>query len=212
MQATYNLILSAGENSISENTVVTADTANPLQVDIPVALVGELTTRTDDDTGIITLVADHGITTADFVDLYDATTGELLRKDVDITAADSTTISINVGTGSNLPVVNTDLIVGKQVPFLPTILPDTIKLFGIQLKIPGATTKGRVCFKDASPAVAGSGDGDINLVANAGQIFNVEGGADNPLAGDPVVTGVVSQANTTLPAVLQIISLEDRTP
>jgi hypothetical protein len=207
--ASYSLILAAGDAKIDQNSQVLGDTPNPLTVDIPAAKAGTLTTRTDDDTGVITLAASHGIGTSDTVDLYSATTGELLRKDVDVTSADSTTIGINAGTGSNLPADESPIIVCKQRPFLPTILPATIQILGVQLKIPGDTvTKGRVAFSTAAPVVAA----DMSLVAGQGQIFNVAGGESNPLGADAIVSGVLSHANTTLAAQLQIISVEDRTP
>lgn len=212
MQANYNIVLQAGSDSITENSLITADTPNPLNVDLPAAKAGALTTRTDANTGIITLASGHGITTSHIVDLYDTAGTTRIRKNMTVTAADDTTITVDGGSGTDLPVVSTPLNVGRQIPFLPTILPDTIQLLGIQLKLPGAVTVGRVCFKDDSDVIAGSGAGDIDLVANAGQIFNVAGGAANPLAGDPVESGVVSHGNKDLPAVLTIISLEDRTP
>lgn len=211
MDATLVINLTAGFISISENSVISADTPNPLEIDVPVAKSGTLTTRTDDDTGVVTVATGHGITDADTVDIYTAA-GELLRKDCNVTATTSTTISIDAGSGTALPVTSTVLIVGKQVAFLPTILSDKIQLFALQLVLAGATTKGRAVFFTAAPAVAGSGDGDFTLVANQGQIYNVAGGQANPLDGDDVVSAAASQANTTLGARLKILSLEDRTP
>lgn len=212
MQATYSVTLNAGVDSISEQTTIEVDTPNPLNVSIPAAKACQLTTRTDNDTGVLTLASGHGITTSHLIDLYSSDGLTRIREDMAVTAADSTTITINAGTGSNLPSNLTNLAVCKQVNFLPTILPDTIEILGLQLVMPGVATVGRVVFIDDTTAVAGSGDGDISLVANKGLVYNIAGGTANPLEGDPVVAGKLSHGNTSLAGVLKIISLEDRTP
>jgi len=88
---------------------------------------GELTTRTDDDTGVITVVSDsnagHGITTADTLDVFfdDGTTAGQ-RQGMTVTSVTNKAITVDGGTGAVLPVLNA-LVTVKVVDDRSTILP-----------------------------------------------------------------------------------------
>ncbi len=73
------------------------------------AKVGELTTRTDNNTGILTMAAGHGITTAARLDVYwtntDGTQG--YRYGMVVGTVSGNTVPIDLGGGDNLPLVNT---------------------------------------------------------------------------------------------------------
>lgn len=207
MQASYSLVLAGGGLTIQQNSLVSGDTSNPYEINVPAALAGTLTTRTDNDTGILTVASGHGITDADTVDLYDEN-GALIRKDVDVTATTATTISIDAGTGDNLPAEDEIVNVAKQVALSPNIDGDAIQILGIVLEVPGATTEGRILFEDA----AGDDIADLELTANNGLIYHVAAGATNPFTGDPITAAKVTNGNTTLAGTLKIISMEDRTP
>lgn len=74
---------------------------------------GTLTTRTDDDTGVITASsADHDILNGDVVDVY---WSGGLRRGMSVTAVAGTAISINLGAGTVLPALSTVVVVDKQV-------------------------------------------------------------------------------------------------
>jgi hypothetical protein len=206
MNASNSQVLSSGGLQVGSNATVSADTNNPFEVTIPAAKAGTLTTRTDNDTGVVTSVA-HGILDTDNIDLYDAD-GIIIRKDMDVTAVTADTISINAGSGSNLPVLTTAVKVAKQKIISPVFFDASgIQIFGIELSVPGATTKGRANFLSAVPASVG----DMSLTANVGLISNVAAGAANPLSAD-AVSITASNGNSDLDGVLTIISMEDRTP
>lgn len=208
MNATYGVNLNGGGISIgSGSQVITADTNNPFEVTIPKAIAGTLSTRTDADTGIVTVASGHGITGSDTVDIYNST-GQLLRKDMDVTATDATTISINAGTGTDLPSATTALKVAKQKTIAPVFFDASgILMFGIELKVPGATSQGRANFLDSGPTTVG----DKTLTANSGLISHVAAGDTNPLTGD-AVSIICSNGSSDLDGTLAIISMEDRTP
>lgn len=206
MQASYSLNLSGGGLSIGGSQVVQGDTSNPYELTVPAAKAGSLTTRTDNDTGIVTVASGHGILDTDVVDLYDSA-GQLLRKDMDVTAVTSTTISVDGGSGDNLPIVSTAVKVAKQMTVGVFIDRSAIQIFGIELKVPGATTQGRALFLDSGPASVA----DLELTANSGIIAHVAAGATNPLSAD-AVSLKITNGNSDLDGVLTIISMEDRTP
>jgi len=208
MQASYSMILSSGGKSVgSGSQLITGDTDNPFEVTVPAAKAGTLTTRTDNDTGIVTVASGHGITTSDKIDLYDAS-GVIIRKDQDVTATTATTISIDAGTGSNLPAATTAVRVAKRKVIDPVFFDASgMQIFGIELKVPGATTKGRANFLSAVPASVG----DLSLTANSGTIRNVAAGDTAPISADAVAIHATN-GNDTHDGVLTIISMEDRTP
>ncbi|WP_254512854.1 hypothetical protein [Anatilimnocola floriformis] len=202
------MTLASGGLTIGGPILINADTSNPFpDVPVPKAIAGSLTTRTDNDTGVVTVASGHGILDTDTIDLYDAD-GLLLRKDVDVTAVTSTTITIDAGTGTNLPTQGTAVRVAKQKVISPVFFDASgVQAFAVQLSVPGAVTAGRVNFLSSVPASVGN----FELVANVGLVFNVAGGVANPLSGDAVKV-TASNGSIELDGTLTIISMEDRTP
>lgn len=80
-----------------------------LLVPLGTGAVGELTTRTDADTGELTMAtANHGISTGDTVNLtWDGGS----RSDVTVGNVSGTTVPIDGGTGTDLPATSTDITV-----------------------------------------------------------------------------------------------------
>lgn len=76
------------------------------EIEIPAAKAGLLTTRTDDDTGTLTMDPGHGITTGAKLDVYwtnaDGTRGS--RVDMTVGTVSGNTVPIDLGTGDNLPI------------------------------------------------------------------------------------------------------------
>lgn len=76
---------------------------------IPAAKVGQLTTRTDNDTGVITMVAGHGFATSDRLDVYwDGGSRRGMAATVAVNA-----VTVDGGYGDNLPTNLTAVTVGK---------------------------------------------------------------------------------------------------
>lgn len=203
----FGIGVSAGGVSIQQNLAVTADHPNSYEVDVYAGIAGSLTTRTDNDTGVVTVATGHGITTSHLVDLY-TSAGVLIRQDMTVTATTGTTISIDAGSGSNLPTVLDPVIVSRQVIVNANIDGDAIQFAAVCLEIPGTqTSKGRAIFEDA----AADDIAELTLTANAPLTYNVAGGQTNPFTGDPITGCRASNGNATA-AKLKIISMEDATP
>lgn len=76
-----------------------------LEKTIPVADAGTLTTRTDANTGTVTMTAsDHGITTGSIVDVY-WSGGQ--RRGMLVGSVSGTSVPIDLGSGTDLPVTTT---------------------------------------------------------------------------------------------------------
>jgi hypothetical protein len=202
----YSRSVSGGGVSIARTVNRTADGQATVSITLPAATAGTLTTRTDNDTGVIT-VASHSITTDDTVDVY-WSGGR--RYGVDVTAQDATTISIDIGSGDNLPIATTAVTIVKQVPLNIAIDGDAAALVAVSLETsdPSLTTKGRVQFLDAAEDTIAT----LEMTANTPNIVDVTGGDTNIYTGDPITHAVASNANSTYTATLNILALQDSTP
>jgi hypothetical protein len=192
--------------SINQSVVRSGDAKIELEIALPAGKAGTLTTRTDDNTGIVTVGSGHGITISDTVDVY-WETGR--RYGVDVTAQDATTISIDLGAGDNLPTATTAVVIVKQVPFNLALDGDNAKIVGVSYEVAGASGYGcRVTlFDSADDTITG-----LYLEANAPNVVDVEGGQTNPYTGDPITDGVASNGSGTEAATLKIQAIVDATP
>jgi hypothetical protein len=202
----YARSVSGGGVSIARTVNRTADGSANVSITLPAATAGTLTTRTDNDTGIIT-VASHSFGDTDTVDVY-WSGGR--RYGVDITAHTGTTISIDVGSGDNLPIATTAVTIVKQVPINIAIDGDNAVLVAVSLETsdPSLSTKGRVQFLDSAEDTILS----LSLTANTPNVVDITGGDTNVYSGDPITHAVASNANSSYAATLNILALQDSTP
>lgn len=102
--ATFQKNFSIAGIPFQGNESVEADEAGSVVASVPAAQPGELTTRTDNDTGTLTMDnADHGILTGDKIDLY---FDGGVRRRVTVGTVAGTSVPIDAGAGDNLPALN----------------------------------------------------------------------------------------------------------
>jgi hypothetical protein len=205
--ATYGVALTTAGVSIQRTVARSGDGSIGVEVALPAAKAGTLTTRTDNDTGVVTVGSGHGITDTDTVDLY-WEGGR--RYSVDVTATTATTISIDAGTGDNLPIATTAVTIVKQVQINVSIDGDALAILGISFEFidSSLTSQGHALFEDAS----GDDIAAIDLSANSPLVYDVAGGAANPFTGDPITVVRASNGDSTSAATLKIVGVYDSTP
>src|SRR5678815_5092823 len=100
--------LTVDGTTYSRNTTVTAD--GVVRMDktganvLAAAKVGQLTTRTDNDTGTLTMVAGHGITTGARLDIFWEEAGvKGARYGVTVGTVATNSVPFDLGAGDNLP-------------------------------------------------------------------------------------------------------------
>jgi hypothetical protein len=152
---------------------------------MPAAIAGTLSTRTDANTGILTVPSGHGITADDTVAVFWAGGS---RFDVDVTAVTSTTISIDLGDGADLPVVTTPIVVGKESVHALPITGNQLAAFAI-----GCDNRVSINFRDVSNASQLRYD----IAAKEGRSWIIGTDVTNPLAGDVVTSIVVANGGTS---------------
>jgi hypothetical protein len=152
---------------------------------------GELTTRTDDDTGVVTLATDHGIKTADVVDVYWA--GGVRYG---MTASVATNeVTVDGGAGDELPLVEATITaVVVQTDWEVNFDGDDAQVIGVFYRNPSDTgAKAHLNLLDAGA----SSIEELDLVhetANGGldHITNISGGDTNVYTGNRITAGKVS--------------------
>lgn len=152
---------------------------------IPRAKTGTLSTRTDNDTGVLTLETSHGVTTgeANKIDVY-WNGGKRIGMTVGTVSGNS--VPIDGGTGDNLPVVDTEI-----TAMVPELIPFSLDGDECLILAANGETRGTIqLFDDDSPAVKQL-QIDIESASN-GYIWNNESGVTNPIAGDIIVYGLFS--------------------
>lgn len=208
--ANKTLSLSVACGSISQAYTRTGDDLIEVNVTLPAGVAGTLTTRTDNDTGILTVASGHGILDTDYVDVY-WSTGK--RTTMDVTAVTSTTISIDLGAGDNLPSSSTAVVVVKRVIINKAVDGDNVS--AIALSYECSSTAGLGCAVRAFDAINAGGSevgSTISLTANTPIVYDITGGATNPFTGNPILSFTASNSDTTADAVLKIVGVQDVTP
>jgi hypothetical protein len=213
-QATYVTNLAVGGVAIQPPPIVrTGDHPNPYEVVLAAGKAGTLTTRTDNDTGVIT-VPGHTLQVGDNVDVYwsVAPAGRRYGMKVSSIAGNDVTVGTlagEIGAGDNFPAQGSAVVITKQVVINTAIDGDKIQIIGVMLECPLDTAAvGHISFFDVGPAQIHH----LDLAHNDPTIIDVAGGATNPFTGNPIVSAAATSGSSTQSATLKIASLEDSTP
>jgi len=199
--------------SFAEQTAqVSAEQIVKTIIDLPAnsALnTGTLTTRTDDDTGVATLQANHTIVSSGAkVDVYwDGGS----RHGMD--AAKSTNeITLDGGTGDAFPIQDTPVTLCAQTEVDPLAIEgDNVEWLAVVYSNPLDTAaKAYLDLHDS-----GGSEKDYNLVhyqalGGCQNVANVSGGDANPIAGDSIVKAFASHTSAVA-AKLYVLPLIDPT-
>lgn len=180
-----------------------------LEDTLDAAKSGQLTTRTDDNTGTLTMSSGHGLTDGQIIDIY--WSGGVQRS-VTVGTVVTNSVPIDGGIGDNLPTNMTNITAVVQKSINLAIDGDNTDFISVCLETVDKTirTAGNVQFRDSANDVIA----EIDLVTNVPQVWDIEGGSANPFTGDPITNLKASQANTTSTETytLKIIGVQDASP
>jgi len=130
---------------------------------------------------------------------YGCTVGTVVGSDVPISG----------GSGDVLPIATTALTVCEQVTAKMAIDGDNIQMIGVESFDSDAssiTDAAHIQFRDSASAEIA----EIDLVANAMQIWDIAGGDSNIFTGNDIATAKLSNGGTTAKTI-KVLSLEDST-
>jgi hypothetical protein len=165
-----------GSASISSTQTRTQEDERVLTITLPAGKSGTLSTRTDDDTGIVAVASGHGITASDTVAVF---WDGGVQYNVDVTATDGTTISIDLGDGDNLPIATTAVVIAKQLPHVAAFAGDSLEMLAI-----GCRNRCSIEFFSSVPASLLH----YEIEAGEGRHWVKSTDTTNPLAGDAIAT------------------------
>jgi hypothetical protein len=198
-QMRVNESTSLGGRSASSRTLIEGEGLASKEVTVAAAKVGQLTTRTDNETGTLTMSSGHGITTGQIIDLYwdggsrrGITVGTVATNSVPIGADDS-------GEGDNLPTNLTAITACVRQEEALAVVGNNVVAIEYY-----ADRRGTITFADGSDAeLAASIDG-LGLNQERSQLWYETRNATNPLAGDTVAKVFFSNGDSTGSATLRV--------
>lgn len=167
---------------------------------------GSLTTRTDDDTGVVTLSTGHGIETADVVDVY---WSGGMRYGMTATVS-GVEITVDGGAGDNLPAEDTAITaVVEQTTWEINFDGDDAQVVAVVYRN-GADTgaKAHIDLQDATPATIE----ELDLVHEAvsgglDHITDIANGDTNIYSGNRITAGKVSHDSQQAGTVYVMVGL-----
>lgn len=178
---TVNNRVSADGRTYRQARTVTADGKVTKSPTLAAAKTGTLTTRTDDNTGVVTGLTGHGVATSDLVDVY--WTGGC-RYGMAATVSGNA-ITLDGGAGDNLPVVNT--AVTFMEPQLETFIAAAAD---VQAIVVGCVAQAVAVFRSDAPATV------LAAVVTADSDYVWDGTTSTPL-GDDLVEVYLSHGDST---------------
>lgn len=175
-----------GENFV-QNKTLSAEAQQGRSVDVPAAKTGTLTTRTDDDTGSLTMEASHGITTGATLDLYWSGGS---RRGLTVGTVSGTTVPIDGGAGDVLP--SAAAAITAMVP-----VSEAMSVSGTNIAAIAFSHNGT---EPATFKLAGGDDvedwAQVVPVAGVGG-WHEEMPEDNPVTGDTITQVLMSHGDST---------------
>jgi hypothetical protein len=203
----YSVAVSGAGGTISQSIPRTADAAGAREVSLPIGYAGTLSTRTDNNTGTVTLASGHAITTGANVDIY---WSGGVQYDVTVGTVSVNSMPFDLGIGDNLPIATTAVVVSVRTQINLDIDGDALSLLAIMQRYASnlITSDSHINFEDASSDLIA----ELDLDANGPLVYDIAGGATNPFTGDPITKAFASNGSTTDVATLQILWLQDSTP
>jgi len=206
----YGLSVAGAGMSIQPQAVIRSGSGSiGIEETLPAAKAGTLSTRTDDNTGVLTLSSGHGITDGQIVDVY---WSGGVRYGMTVGTVAGTSVPIDLGAGDNLPLVTTAITDVVHTSINVSIDGHNAKIVAIEIATNDKSlrTAAQLQLRDASNDEIAQ----IDLVTNVPQVWDIEGGSANPFTGDPITNAKASQANASTNEVftLRIIGVQDASP
>ena len=195
--------------SINKTYQRSGDEIMNVQVTLPAGKAVTAWVKTDANTAACDLPSGHGYTNGKF-DVY---WSGGYRYGVDGTIS-TNALSLDGGAGTDFPAsATTGVVVCKQVVINKAIDGDNVTAIGLGYDV--ASSSGYGCLVLAFDAInaGGSAVGSVIVLApNTPFIADIEGGATNPFTGNPVLSLVASNGDSSNAAVLKISGAQNITP
>ena len=188
-----------GGLSISSTTSRTAAAQMSLEDSLPVADAGTLSTRASDTAGTLTMTSGaHVITTADVITIFWADDGSGnagCSYNAVVGTVSGTSVPFTLAEGTVLPPVDTVITADEQVSQNLDFDGDNIKMIVLS-----STKHAHALFLETGSTTIIA----VELTANEPWVWVYGQGIANPLAGNPVDTIEISQADSSNTATIKM--------
>jgi len=194
-------------SSINNSVTRTGDGGSASEIAVPAGKAGTMGTKTDADTGELSMDTGHGLSNGLVVDVFWATGG---RYGMDTSLLSGDLITVDGGSGDDLPADTTALVASVRTYFNALIDGDELGLLVMQnfYAISSTTNKSHVSLLDvALTEVAG-----VTLTGRNARSWDITGGDTNAFTGLPITHGYASNGSATDTSTLKIIWVQDTTP
>lgn len=184
---TVNTTVAVAGLSIRGAATVTDETQIGTDGTLSAAKAGTLSTRTDNDTGVVTLTAGHGLSSGTY-DVHWTASGLMYSRRGMTGTLSTNDMSLDGGTGTNLPAQSTSVTICLQSTFDCDFAGDNLKLLALSA---------------TQPAVfdlqenGGTSHLAVHVAAGDVYLWKNDGNWTNPVAGDTIGRIVCSSAGTT---------------
>lgn len=178
---------------------VSADGSIIKTTSVAAAKTGTLTTRTDANTGELTMAASHGITTGARLDLYwDGGS----RRGITVGTVATNAVPIDLGSGDDLPADETVITAMVPTEEAFTVSGSTVTAIALFSDVAGQIV---FCASDETEIKAYS-VGDVSGGAQS-MIWTAGRDADNPVTGGAITKVYFSHGSSTETATMRAIVL-----
>lgn len=191
--------ISLGGRSANSQTTISGEGLVAKEVTVAAAKVGQLTTRTDDETGTLTMSSGHGITTGQVIDLY-WTGGSRRGILVGTVATNSVPIGAdNAGEGDVLPANLTAITACVRTEEALAVVGNNVVAIEYY-----STKRGTITLADASDVELAATIDGLGLNQERSQLWYESRNATNPLAGDTMAKVFFSNGDSTAEATMRV--------
>lgn len=186
--------ITLGGRSANSQSTVSAEGLVSKEVTVAAAKVGQLTTRTDANTGTLTMSGGHGITDGDVIDIY-WTGGSQRGATVGTVATNS--VPIDGGIGDDLPTNLTAITACVRVEEALAATGDDVVAIEYYASKRGTITLAGSDDAEDTASTDGLGDGGLHseLPMRTGT---------NPISGDTIAKAFFSNGDSTASATLRV--------
>jgi hypothetical protein len=188
-------------DTYDESVTISGDNAvKTVKTDMAAAKTGVLTTRTDDNTGSLTMTGGHGITTGQRLDVYWTLAGvNYARRGMTVGTVSTNVVPIDGGAGDVLPAAASSITAMVPVQELVGFVGDNATLLTAY-----SNRSALVVFTDGSDVELGA----FHIKGNGyAESWDSDSGVTNPLAGDTVVRMYFSHGYSTGVATVESVVL-----
>lgn len=185
--ASYTSVLTDGTDTFSDVLTGSGNAHERASPSVPAAKVGVVASKTDSDTGTMTMDAGHGFATSDKIDLF--WSGGSRRNMTATVTGDS--VALDGGSGDAIPAAATAITAMKPTEVSFTVTGSNVIALGVK-----SDAIGWVVFVDDAPADIAAATFRITQNGGYGKCWQSGNGITNPLAGSAVTKVKFSHGST----------------